>query len=128
MNHFDAAPHDPITLELWPQGSTSFDLYEDDGITREAIEGDAYAKTSIHVDAPPQYLSGKGKGARGNVTVTVGAAQGTFTGQLAERGWWLHVRARHAPVAVYVNDTILEKADSVTELEYVCLNGLLELG
>jgi hypothetical protein len=27
-------PLSPLTLELFPSGNTSFDLYEDDGVTR----------------------------------------------------------------------------------------------
>ena len=27
-------PHDPMTLELYPEGNSSFSLYEDDGVTR----------------------------------------------------------------------------------------------
>ena len=28
-------PHDPMTLELYPEGNSSFSLYEDDGVTRQ---------------------------------------------------------------------------------------------
>jgi hypothetical protein len=34
-NFFDEKPHDPISLELWPQGESDFTLYEDDGVTRK---------------------------------------------------------------------------------------------
>ena len=123
MNHFDAAPHDPIILELWPDGNTSFQLYEDDGVTREALPPtNAYFTTPISVSAPQGYL---GHGKAGNVTVAIGPATGKgFKGQLHERGWRLNVRTKRPPVEVFLLDessttaaTTLPKMHSTSELE-----------
>ena len=34
-----AGAADPMLVELWPSGATAFDLYEDDGVTRDALGG-----------------------------------------------------------------------------------------
>ena len=87
---FDAALHDPIILEIWPDGSTSFELYEDDGVTRAALPPQsAYARIPISVAAPDGYVAGTGK--PGNVTISIGASVGSFTGQLTSRSWRLQV-------------------------------------
>ena len=103
MNYFDEKPWDPLFLELWPTGNSSFVLYEDDGVTRGALPPtNAFATTRISVAAPANYLNGSASGGGGssNVTIRVDAAQGGYAGQLASRGWWLDVRCRSAPLLV----------------------------
>lgn len=53
-NHFDAAPNDEIVLEIWPDGISSFELYEDDGTSRAALRETlpAFAVTTFHLDSP----------------------------------------------------------------------------
>lgn len=117
MNYFNEKPYTPISLELWPQGVTAFTLYEDDGVTREALAATqpAYATTLITVQAPAAYLSGSG--AIDDVIVRVSAASGAFKGQLSARGWQLNVRCRHPPTAVLLNDAPLQHMNSVVQLE-----------
>lgn len=122
MNFFDEKPHDPIFLELWPSGASAFSLYEDDGVTRAALPPtNSFARTAIAVDAPTNYLNSS---TAGNVTVTVGAAVGSFDGQLASRGWFLNVRCRSAPLAVELvvdgggAPRALPQMQSEAELEY----------
>ena len=123
MNAFNVSATDPMTLELWPAGSSAFSLYEDDGVTRDALPPtNAFARTAITVVAPPAYLNGSGSAAVGNVTISVGAAQGSFAGQLEARGWWLNVRAPAAPLLVVLAagaaaPTLLAEAQSEAELE-----------
>jgi len=120
MNAFNARAWDPITLELWPAGSTRFTLYEDDGVTRAALPPThAFATTEVRVDAPADYLNAT---AAGNVTVAVAPAAGAFAGQLAARAWRLAVRARAAPLAVLLavgggGAAALPAAASEAELE-----------
>ena len=121
-NFFNQAPADPMYLELWPAGSTAFVLYEDDGVTRDALPPtSAFTKTAIEVVAPSNYL--QSSTAAGNVTVSVGAAQGAFNGQLSSRGWWMNVRCRHPPLQVVLlaaNDApvLLPQMQSEAELEH----------
>lgn len=45
VNYADEAPLDPLTLDIYPKGKTSFTLFEDDGETREYITKNAYCTT-----------------------------------------------------------------------------------
>jgi hypothetical protein len=121
VNYFNAAPWDPMFLELWPSGNSSFELYEDDGITRAALPPtNAFGRTLISVAAPATYLNSS---TSGNVTITVGAVQGTFDGQLSSRGWWLDVRCKSSPLDVVLVSGAsapveLPEMQSEAELEY----------
>ena len=130
MNYFDEVKHDPISLELWPHGNTSFTLYEDDGVTREALSkvvGDqAWRKTQIDVVAPLNFVAGKGPGYVGgkNATVSIGAATGKgFAGMLEARKWHLNIRCKTAPLDVVIvtsatgAENILTEAGSVAQLD-----------
>ncbi len=81
MLHDREKPKDPVTLDLYPFGSSRFSLYEDDGLTRGYREG-AYARTLIEMEAP-LMLAPPG----GAVTVRVGPAEGSYDGQPASRSW-----------------------------------------
>ncbi|MEZ5316150.1 MAG: glycoside hydrolase family 31 protein [Vicinamibacterales bacterium] len=89
-------PADPVTLDVYPSGRSSFDLYEDDGTT-QAYRKDAFARTLIEMDAPavPDAPGDR-------ITVRVGAARGTYAGMPASRAWVVeaHVTARPADVRV----------------------------
>jgi hypothetical protein len=122
-NYFNAAPADPMYLELWPSGNSSFSLYEDDGVTRDALPPtNAFTTTPIAVAAPADYLT-RGGGSV-NVTISVGRAGGAgFPGALASRGWWLNIRAKLAPLQVVLTTpsggaVVLPQAQSESQLEY----------
>lgn len=86
-------PMDPITLDLYPSGSTTFDLYEDDGSTQKYRTG-AFARTRIEMDAPVTPDAGD------RITVKVRAAKGTYAGMPDERAWAadIHVAAKPSTV------------------------------
>ena len=44
-------PADPVTLDVYPSGKTSFSLYQDDGTTQKYRTG-AFARTTIDVESP----------------------------------------------------------------------------
>ena len=49
INYFDEFPHDPMSLELWPHGNTSFTLYEDDGtLPPQSIEMATHSPLYLH--------------------------------------------------------------------------------
>jgi len=122
MQYPGEKPVDPLTLDIFPQGTTSFELYEDDGITRQALEGSAYAKTNIACSAKADALA---KG--GEVKVVVGASAGNFDGQLSSRTYDIRVHAPHAPFDVVFESnaadvnagaTSLSQMNSLAELDY----------
>ncbi|MFB7452658.1 NPCBM/NEW2 domain-containing protein [Streptomyces sp. NPDC056194] len=87
----DRAPGDPIAWDVYPKGSSSFELYEDDGVTREHRTG-RYATQRADVGAP--------EAGRGDVTVRVGAGTGSYTGKPAARPYAFTVHTGDAPDAV----------------------------
>lgn len=84
-------PKDPLTLDIYPYGDTSFELYEDDGVTRKYEKGES-ARQSIRVKAP--------KGTAGDITVSIGRSVGKFDGRLAARVYELDVHTPLKPVSV----------------------------
>ncbi|WP_251622465.1 TIM-barrel domain-containing protein [Odoribacter lunatus] len=107
MNYVWEKPADVLTLDLYPFGQTSFDMYEDDGLTRD-FENGKFARTLISVSAPTDK--------KGNVTVTIGKARGDYEGRLKERVYVLQVKAEEAPVEILHNGKSLP-AVSVGEFE-----------
>jgi len=79
----DEKPADPLTLDIYPSGSTSYTLYEDDGVTRN-YQGGSFSKTTFSCNA----ASG--------IVVSVGASTGSYAGQLTDRTYVLKINKRTA--------------------------------
>jgi hypothetical protein len=102
-------PKDPITFDVYPNGYSSFELYEDDGITREHREG-AYAKTLIEVEGP---IFGNG----GDVIITVGESDCTYEGKPEVRSNLFEVHFHVKPDGVMLNETGLTEYATLEELQ-----------
>ncbi|MCX5394542.1 TIM-barrel domain-containing protein [Streptomyces sp. NBC_00094] len=98
MNHSGEKPVSTLTYDIYPRGSSSFSLYEDDGLTRAHQTG-SYARQRVDVTAP---ASGTG-----DVTLAVGASTGSYTGKPATRGYEFTVHSASAPGTVKVGTTTL---------------------
>ncbi len=61
VNYADELPLTPLTLDIYPKGTSSYTFYEDDGVSREYITENAYATT--------HYLC---KEANGHITFSIG--------------------------------------------------------
>ncbi len=95
MNFDGEKKADSLTLDIYPEGTTSFTLYEDDGHTRD-YKNHAFAKTKIEV------ASAK------DVQITINAAEGNYTGRYSERVYLLEVHAGAAPEKVQINGKSLK--------------------
>lgn len=95
MNYVGEKPTDCLTLEIYPYGNTSFNLYEDDCLTRDYEKGE-FAQTLISVSAP--------EGKPGTITVNIAKAKGDFKGRHTERTYIIDSRCAEAPKAVTVSD------------------------
>ncbi len=82
---------DRLSVDIYPQGKSSFTLYEDDRVTRSTKS----AQQTFAVDAPTQ--------SRGDVTVKIGASVGSYTGKPATRPYELTVHTGTAPREVTVD-------------------------
>ncbi|WP_406405638.1 discoidin domain-containing protein [Streptomyces sp. NBC_00879] len=98
MNYTGEKPLSTLTYDVYPRGTSSFTLYEDDGITRQYKNG-AYATQKVDVTAP---ASGSGE-----VRIAVGASTGSYTGKPASRGYEFSVHAAAAPSGVTADGTAL---------------------
>ncbi|MFG3101132.1 TIM-barrel domain-containing protein [Streptomyces sp. NPDC048182] len=100
MNHTGEKPVSTLTYDVYPRGSSSYTLYEDDGITRAYQDG-AYARQKVDVTAP---AAGTGR-----VRIAVGASQGSYAGKPAARGYEFTVHAAAAPRTVSAGGTALTR-------------------
>ncbi|MGH2648670.1 MAG: TIM-barrel domain-containing protein, partial [Ginsengibacter sp.] len=93
MNYDGERRADTLTLDIYPFKKSSFNLYEDDGITREHREG-AFAKTLIEVDK------------KKNTEIKINAAKGNYKGKYEKRIYLLEVHAALPSVVIINNKSI----------------------
>jgi len=101
-------PLDEVTFDLYPQGESSYTLYEDDGSTRRYQKGESSTQ-QIRVQAPAQ--------GSGPVQVEIAPVQGEYQGQLAQRRYGLRVLNRSAPTAVQLDGRTLPKLADAAALQ-----------
>ena len=109
MLYDNELPKDPVTFDIYPSGISQFELYEDDGITREHRNG-AFAKTLIQ-------SSGPSFGNSGIVEIAVGESVGSYEGKPEERSYWFEVHLHFHPNGVLIDNVALEEFGSLEELE-----------
>jgi len=94
MLYNNQKPKDPLTFDIYPYGKSSFELYEDDGLTR-AYQNGALARQLISVTAP--------EGRAGSVEIKVGPSTGAFAGKLPSRVYEFLIHVELKPRALTVN-------------------------
>ncbi|HEY5462132.1 MAG TPA: TIM-barrel domain-containing protein [Hanamia sp.] len=103
MNYDGERRADTLTLDIYPSGKSSFNMYEDDGITREYRNG-AFAKTSFEVNAAK------------DIDVNINAAKGNYKGKYEKRVYLLEVHSTN-PSSVLINNKSVKKFTSETAFE-----------
>lgn len=109
MLYDNELPKDPVTFDVYPHGNSSFELYEDDGITREHRDG-FFAKTLVECSGP-QF------GQQGVVTIDVGPGNGEFTGKPGQRAYRFEVHMHVHPDAVLFDNVAMQEYESMEELD-----------
>jgi alpha-glucosidase (family GH31 glycosyl hydrolase) len=102
--YWDALVTNPLTLDIYPLGDSSFLLYEDDGESLDYLAGE-YAKTLVechHIDGV-------------ETAIEVGAPTGSFP--VAGREYFLQVHASSTPSQITRDGVILTEHASWSELE-----------
>lgn len=87
-SYTDRKADSPLAWDVYPQGRSSFTLYEDDGVTRQHRAG-KYATQQADVEAPR-------RGA-GDVSIRIGASRGEFNGKQTARPYAFTVHTNSAP-------------------------------
>lgn len=89
---------DPMTLEVFPSGESSFNLYEDDGHTRNALTKGIFTWTRMSCSAPRDAMR-----LGGSIVLQVEASVGSFEGaplNVSERNYIVRIHLPMAPGAV----------------------------
>ena len=94
MQWVNQLPTDPLTLDIYPTKTTSYTLYEDDGISTEYANG-AYSTTKF-----TSANNGKGE------VVTIGASTGDYKGKPATRNYVLKVNQQKSQPKNVVRDGV----------------------
>jgi hypothetical protein len=82
---------DRVTVDIYPSGKSSFNLYEDDRVTRSTKS----ATQTFAVEAPTD--------GRGDITVNIGRSNGSYDGKPAARPYELTVHTGTAPHNVTID-------------------------
>jgi alpha-glucosidase (family GH31 glycosyl hydrolase) len=90
MNYDKEKPADTLTLDVYPNKKSSFDMYEDDGLTRQYRDR-VFATTLFEVDADK------------NISVIINAAKGNYNGKYLQRVYELNIHTTRSPSAVMLN-------------------------
>eukprot|EP01051_Picozoa_sp_SAG22_P006348 SAG22_NODE_411_length_10900_cov_2.633738_2_plen_891_part_00 len=125
MLYFGEKKADPMTLELYPGGNSSFTLYEDDGVTRNATVNGHFLTTEINMAASANFSTLR----KPDVTVSVSAAVGKgFDGAATVRSWILNVHTDAAPLTVTLKNgtgsgMMLPEYHSLPSVDYSTTGG-----
>lgn len=103
VNYIGEKPADLITLDIFPHGTSSFALYDDDGKSLDYQEGE-YAFTHIACEETAE-----------GVSVQIDAPAGEY--KVPERSYLLNIRMDKAPGSVSANGKKLERLSGMGGLE-----------
>ncbi|MBQ5946428.1 TIM-barrel domain-containing protein [Massilia sp. ST3] len=96
---------DRLTLDLYPQGESTYTLYEDDGVTRRYQQG-AFSRQTIAM-----------RESRGKVEVAIHPVQGSYEGQEAQRGYSLRLPSRQRPTKVLIGTAFMKEFASRADFD-----------
>ncbi|GAA1955540.1 NPCBM/NEW2 domain-containing protein [Agromyces allii] len=99
----------PITLSVYPQGDSEFELYEDDKVTRAYADGDSSTQ-EFSVDAPKA-------GKKGTVRIEIGERDGDYSGMADTRPYRVEAHTGSAPKQVKLGNRTLPRVDDVAALD-----------
>ncbi|KAL0810892.1 hypothetical protein ABMA28_010195 [Loxostege sticticalis] len=97
-------------FSLYPDDKSSFEVYEDDGMSSDYLEG-RYSKTSITMIGPKT---------NDHLYINIGKTCGSYKGMVKERSTLLQVMTSRCPneIKVAINGKSLNVPEAVTEKEF----------
>lgn len=93
----------PLTLDIYPNGKQTFQLYEDDGYSKEYRDG-KYAITMITANAPTLET--------GKLDVMISAIKGFYKGMKESRKYEFTIHTKIIPETVCINQTEISMLSS----------------
>ena len=106
MNYVGEKPVDPLTLDIYPSGTSGFTLYEDDGETYDYEKG-AFALTTFICSEQPDGL-----------IIELGKSRGEYKGKLKRRTYVLKVNQVSRPQKVEMGSKIIKQVTSYKSFEH----------
>lgn len=104
MNYVGEKPTDPLTLDIYPAGTSSFTLYDDDGTTCDYEQGIFALTTFVCVEAED------------GIIIDIGPARGAYRSGL-DKSYVLKVNDVVSPSEVQMGGRIIKRYASQGELE-----------
>lgn len=104
MRYTGQKPVDPLILHVWPGPDTATRVYEDDGLTQGYRQGEC-----VWTPVSQRLVDGVRR-------ITIGPAEGSYPGMLAERAYEIRVREAVGAEEISLNGEILAKAKSPGEV------------
>ena len=98
-------PADTLTIDLYPFGKSSFNLYEDDGFTRKHREGQ-FATTLIEMNRAEKMT-----------TLNIGEARGNYDGKYAQRVYLIDIHRNTTPRSIKSNQKALKSFSTKTDFD-----------
>lgn len=89
-----------ITLDVYPYGSSSFTMYEDDGTSNEYLDG-KYAATTFSCWEKPD-----------SIRLSIGNIRGSYRGMLLSRQYEVKVHLNRAPESVIIDGRKMKKGQA----------------
>jgi alpha-glucosidase (family GH31 glycosyl hydrolase) len=109
MNYDNERPADTLTLDIYPGANSEFEMFEDDGSSREYRKG-AYATTKLSTVVNSQ----------GDVSeVKVAAIIGNYIGILKSRTYIASIHSSKVPAVILVNGKKIKEVTNKMKLEKV---------
>ncbi|MBU2179914.1 MAG: NPCBM/NEW2 domain-containing protein [Gammaproteobacteria bacterium] len=93
-------PKDVLTLDIYPYGQSNYQMYEDDGNSRQYQQG-KFSQQQFRVTAP--------EGKAGDIQINIDAVSGEYEGQEQQRVYQLQVHSRIQPDQVTVAGKVLKQ-------------------
>jgi alpha-glucosidase len=108
MLYNNQKPKNPLTLDIYPYGNSSFTMYEDDGVTRKYTTGES---------ATQLFSASAGTTTAADIRVDIGPSVGDFAGKLANRVYELEIHYPVKPLQVKTATTVLTEYSSAAALK-----------
>jgi alpha-glucosidase (family GH31 glycosyl hydrolase) len=116
MRYDGQFPVDTLTLDIYPDGNSSFVMYEDDGNTREYKKG-KFAATKFEV-----------KTFKKEMNIVLNAALGDFTGRMTQRAYCLDIHTKIRPKEILLQGQKMKRQKNKADFESASSGWYYETG